>query len=81
MRMGTVRPGVIVGEVALYTASSRTADVIAEIPSVVLSLSHASIERLEADDPQTAATLHRWLAATLATRLTDAQRVSSALLE
>jgi sulfate permease, SulP family len=81
MRMGTVRPGVIVGEVALYTGSRRTADVIAEIPSVVLSLSHASIERLEAEDPQTAATFHRWLAATLATRLTDAQRVSSALLE
>jgi sulfate permease, SulP family len=81
MRMGTVRPGVIVGEVALYTGSVRTADVIAEIPSVVLRLSHASIERLQAEDPQTAATLHRWLAATLATRLTDAQRVSSALLE
>ena len=81
MRVGTVRPGVLVGEVALYTASERTADVTAEVPSVVLRLRRASIERLEAEDPQAAAAVHRWLAAALATRLTDAQRVYSALLD
>jgi sulfate permease, SulP family len=81
MRVGTVRPGVMVGEIALYTGSSRTADVIAEMPSVVLRLSRTSIERLETDDPQTAAVLHRWLATTLAARLVDAQRVYSALLD
>jgi sulfate permease, SulP family len=81
MRVGTVRPGVTVGEVTLYTGSFRTADVIAVEPSVVLQLSRASIETLEADDPAAAAELHRWLAATLAVRLTDAQRVYSALLD
>ena len=81
MRLNTVRPGVMVGEVALYTGLPRTADVIAEVQSVVLALSRASIERLEAEEPERAAVLHRWLATTLAVRLTDAQRVYSALLD
>jgi SulP family sulfate permease len=81
MRLNTVRPGVVVGEMALYTGVPRTADVVAEIPSVVLGLSRASIERLEAEEPETAAALHRWLATTLAVRLIDLQRAYSALLD
>jgi SulP family sulfate permease len=81
MRLNTLRPGVMVGEMALYTGSQRTADVIAEVPSVVLGVSRAAIERLEIEEPETAAALHRWLATTLAVRLTDAQRVYSALLD
>jgi sulfate permease, SulP family len=81
MRVGTVRPGVMVGEIALYTASVRTADVIADVPSVAFRLRRSEIERLEAEDPIAAAAVHRWLATTLATRLTDAQRLYSALLD
>ena len=64
-------PGVVVGEIALYTGVPRTADVVAETPSVVLRFSRGSIERLEAEEPEVAAALHRWLATTLAERLTD----------
>ncbi len=81
LRLSTVRPGVVVGEVALYSGVPRTADVIVEVPSVVLELTRASIERLEAEEPETAAALHRWLATTLSVRLTDAQRAYSALLD
>ena len=65
----------------LYTGAPRTADVIAETPCVVLGLSRASIERLEAEEPETAAALHRWLATTLAVRLTDAHRAFSASMD
>ena len=81
VRLSAVRRGVVVGEIALYTGVPRTADVVAETPSVVLRLSRASIERLEVEEPKTAAALHRWLATTLAERLTDSQRVFSALLD
>jgi SulP family sulfate permease len=81
MRLSTVRGGVVVGEVTLYTGAPRTAEVVAETPSVVLRLSRASIERLEAEEPETAVSLHRWLATTLAERLTDSQRAFSALLD
>jgi SulP family sulfate permease len=81
VRLSTIRPGVMVGEMALYTGVDRTADVIAEVPSVVLSLDRASITRLEAEEPETAASLHRWLATTLAIRLTDSLRAYSTLLD
>jgi SulP family sulfate permease len=81
MRLSTVRRGVMVGEIAMYTGATRTAEVVAETPCVVLRLSRASLERLEAEEPETAAALHRWLATTLAHRLTDSQRAFSALLD
>jgi SulP family sulfate permease len=80
MRLRTVLPGVVVGEVALYTGAARTADVVAETPSVVLCLSRASIERVEAERPELAAALHRWLATTVSERLTDSLRAFDALL-
>ena len=81
IRLRTVLPGVVVGEIAMYTGEPRTADVVAETPSVVLRLSKASIERMEDEDPQLAAALHRWLARTLSERLSDTLRTFDALLD
>jgi sulfate permease, SulP family len=81
IRLRTLRPGVVVGEIAHYTGIPRTADVVAEVPSVVLRIDRESIERLEAEEPELAATLHRWLAATLAERLTDTMRTLDVLLD
>lgn len=74
VRMRSMRSGVVVGEVGMYTGVPRTADVVAETPSVVLRLSRESIERMEAEEPDLAVGLHRWLAATLADRLSDTMR-------
>ena len=71
----------VVGEIALYTGVARTADVVAEAPSVVLRIGRESIERLEAEEPELAAALHRWLATTLAERLTDTLGAVDALLD
>jgi sulfate permease, SulP family len=81
MRLSSVHPGVVVGEIGMYTNVPRTADVVAETPSVVLRLDRASIDRLETEEPETAAALHRWLATMLSERLTDSQRAFSALLD
>jgi len=51
MRLSTLRRGVTVGEIAMYTGAPRTAEVVAETPSIVLRLSRASLERLEAEEP------------------------------
>jgi SulP family sulfate permease len=80
MRLRTMLPGVVVGEVAMYAGTARTADVVAEIPSVVLRLSRRSIERIAVEDPALAAALHRWLATTLAERLDDTLRSVDARL-
>jgi SulP family sulfate permease len=79
VRLRSVHAGVVVGEIAMYTGRARTADVVAEEPSVVLRLRGSTIRRLESEDPALATALHRWLAGTLAERLTDAQRVEAVL--
>ena len=81
MRLRTLRPGVVVGEVAMYLGEPRTADVVAEGPTVVLRLGRGSIDRIEADDPELAAALHRWFATTLAGRLGDSLKAFDALLD
>jgi sulfate permease, SulP family len=81
IRLRSMRAGVVVGEVGLYMGVPRTADVIAETPSVVLRLTRKSIERMEAEEPELAAALHRWLATTLAERLNDSMRAFDALLD
>jgi SulP family sulfate permease len=78
LRVRTVLPGVVVGEVAMYTGGERTADVV---PSVVLRLSREATERIEAEDPALAAALHRWFATTLARRLHDGMTALDALLD
>ncbi len=81
VRLRTLLPGVVVGEVAMYTGVTRTADVVAETPSVVLRLGGGSIERIEAEDPELAAALHRWLATIVAERLSETLRGVDALMD
>jgi SulP family sulfate permease len=81
LRLRTLRPGVVVGEIAHYTGIPRTADVVAEVPSVVLRIDRESIARLEAEEPELAAALHRWLATTLAERLSETLGAVDALLD
>ncbi|MGH2635877.1 MAG: SulP family inorganic anion transporter, partial [Actinomycetota bacterium] len=80
MRLRTVRPGVVVGEVAMYAGTARTADVVAETPSVVLRLKRAELERLDVEDPTLAAAVHRWLAHTVAVRLDSTLKAFDALV-
>jgi SulP family sulfate permease len=81
VRLRSMRPGVVVGEIAMYSGVPRTADVVSETPCVVLRLEGGALERLEADDPALAARVHRWLARTLSDRLSDAVRTFDAMLD
>jgi sulfate permease, SulP family len=81
MRIRSINPGVVVGEVAMYSGDPRTADVVAEGPTVVLRLDRASIDRLDTQDPELATALHRWLAGVLSERLSDTLREFDALLD
>lgn len=80
MRLSSASSGVMVGEVAWYLRGQRTADVIAETECEVLRLTKASMERMEREEPELAAALHRRLAETLAQRTSDAMRVYDELL-
>jgi SulP family sulfate permease len=81
MRVRSMRSGVVVGEIGMYMGVPRTADVVAETPSAVLRLSQESIQRMEAEQPELAVALHRWLATTLADRLSDTMRAFEGLFD
>jgi SulP family sulfate permease len=74
-----VRSALVVGEIALYTAAPRSADVVAETPAVVLKLSREDIDAIATTDPALTSAMHRWFASILAERLTDTTRALEAL--
>lgn len=78
LRLRTMTGGAIVGEVALYLGGKRSADVIVEMPSLVLRLDAGTIAGLEASDAELAVLAHRLLAHTLAEKLTLANRLIQA---
>jgi SulP family sulfate permease len=81
LRLRTVKPGVVLGEIAIYRGGLRTADVVAELPSTVYRLSRQQLRYLEQADPELALLVHRLCATTLAERLAIANRVVQALHE
>jgi sulfate permease, SulP family len=81
LRLRTVKPGVVLGEIAIYRGGPRTADVVADIPSTVYRLGRQQLRHLETVDPQLALLIHRLCATTLAERLTIANRVVQSLHE
>ena len=79
MRLRTMRPGVVVGEVSMYLGSGSTANVVADTQCVVLRIGRAELSRLEREQPDVAARVHRWFAAILAERLADSLRTIEAM--
>ena len=71
VRLRTMMPGTVVGEVGVYLGDVRSASVVAEEPCIVFRLSEEAMARMEAASPSLAAALHRSLARLLAERLVD----------
>lgn len=71
-RLRQLGPGAVLGEIGLYRDACATATVIADEPCQVLLLDIDTVERLEREEPEVAAELHRHLAITLAERLVSA---------
>lgn len=64
-----VRPKAIIGEMAYYSGNVRSADVVASVPSVVLRIDMAGIDRLEHGNPAAALAFHKAIAGGMARRL------------
>jgi len=75
VRLATVGPGAVVGEVAFYLGQPRTASIIAESPMHAWRLSRADLLRLQAEVPLLALRFHEGLAAMLAGRVSATNRL------
>jgi sulfate permease, SulP family len=70
----------VVGEMGFYRGVPRTANVIAEGPTVVYRLRQSAFDKMQAEDPGAAAALHKMIIRLLSDRLEFANREISALL-
>jgi len=75
IRLRTLGPGSVVGEIGLYLGRPRTASLIAETDSVVWRLLPEAVAKMEREDPRSAAALHEILARMLAGRLIQANEL------
>jgi SulP family sulfate permease len=75
IRLRTMGPGSVVGEIGLYLNLPRTASLVAETDTLVWKLDVDSLTVMERDDPQAAATLHEFLARIVAGRLVQANEL------
>ena len=67
-------PGMTFGELAVLDGGGRTADAVADEPSVVRALSTTALHQIERETPTIAAQLYRNLSLHLAVRLREASR-------
>ncbi|MFG6082992.1 cyclic nucleotide-binding domain-containing protein [Paracoccus litorisediminis] len=74
-RLRSLAPGNLVGEIALYTAGPRSAEIRADAPCRLLCFAAQDLRDLEASDPATAFAIHRWLARGLGEKLVRANRL------
>ena len=73
IRLRTILPGAVVGEVSLYLERPVTATLICDTDVEVGRLAPERLRELTTLDPAAAASVHRFVAATLAERLTHAE--------
>ena len=78
-RLRTMLPGAVVGEIGFYLDEPRTARVVAETDCVVSRLPADALARMEHEDPDVAAALHRLLVSLVAGRLSSTLRTIEAL--
>jgi SulP family sulfate permease len=75
IRLRTMGPGSVVGEIGMYQNQPRTASLIAETKSIVWCLHPEALAAMEREKPRVAAALHELLARMLAGRLIQANEL------
>ncbi len=75
LRVATAGPGAVVGEVAFYLRTPRSASIVADEPLVAWRLSRASLDRLEREEPELASRFHAGVTTIVSRRLIGANRL------
>jgi SulP family sulfate permease len=75
LRLATIGPGAIVGEISFYLHEPRTASIVVEERLVAWKFTREALARLQSEAPEAALDLHRSIAAMLARRLGQTNRL------
>ena len=80
VRLRSIGPGTVVGEVAFYLGVPRSASVVADLPTSGYRLTRANLDRLRAERPDLAAMFHEFIAHRLAERVAETGRLVDTLI-
>jgi len=80
IRLLTMRSGSIMGEMGLYTSSARTATAETETPCRLATLSVEAFHRMQKDDPDVAAEVHKFIVTLLSERIGRADQALNMLI-
>jgi SulP family sulfate permease len=81
IRLRTMRPGTVVGELGLYLGEARSASVITETDATVLRLTSDALRRMAGEAPELAASFHELMVRMTAERLAHSNQALRALLD
>jgi SulP family sulfate permease len=81
VRLRRLSAGTVVGEIALYLGTPRTATVVADEACRLRRLSRASLETMERENPALAASLHRAFVRLMSERLSETLTTLQALVD
>jgi SulP family sulfate permease len=81
MRLRTMGPGTVVGEIGFYLNGPRTASVITETEATLYRLTRAAMERMEQDSPEAASAFHEFMVRLLAERLAETNKMLQVILD
>lgn len=79
VRLKSMGPGTVVGEIAFYLGIPRSASVVAVEPTVAYRLCAERLRAMQSDDPVLATAFHQYMASSLSAKLVDTNRLVSAL--
>ena len=80
IRLKTLGPGAIVGEVAFYLGGPRIASVIARTKVVAWQFTQTGLRKVQAEAPELAVAFHKGMASILAGRLSSTNRLVQFLM-
>ncbi len=81
MRIRTMGPGTVVGEIGLYLEQERLASVVTEEPCTVFRFTAGAMHRMQMENPGLAAAFHEFMVRVLAERVTEQNRNLRALVD
>ena len=81
IRLKSMGPGTVVGEVSLYLGSLASASVITDMDCKIYFLSKANFKKLNIENPEKAAALHTYIVQLLSDRLAKSNATLKALMK
>jgi SulP family sulfate permease len=81
LRLRSMGPGTVVGEVGLFLRGNRTASVVTDQPCTVYRLSSGALERMRRENPELALAFHRYVICLLGERLSSSTALLRGIIE